>query len=119
VSLADDERKDAATLPFHDIGPASGVAPGKAVAFETRGRRFVVCNTGEEFFAVADRCTHAAWRLADSALRGGEIVCSLHGARFDLRTGAATGPPASKPLRTFAVRNEGGRLLVQVPPPPS
>ena len=105
-------------LPFHDVGPTSAIAPGEVVRFEALGRRFVVCNTGSELYAVADRCTHAAWALAGSELRGFELICSLHGARFDLRSGAAVAPPASKPIRTFAVRTENGRVLVQVSPPP-
>lgn len=103
--------------PFRDVGPTAAVSPGEAVAFEAEGRRFVVCNVDGTFYAIADRCTHAAWPLAGSDLVACEVVCALHGARFDVRTGRATAPPASKPLRTFLVRAENGRLLVQVPPP--
>ena len=102
--------------PLTDVGPANAVAPGQAVAFDVGGRRFLVCNASGSFYAVADRCSHAAWRLAGSEICGRELVCSLHGARFDLGTGAATRPPASKPLRTFSVRVRDGRLLVRVPP---
>jgi len=75
-----------------------------------------VCNVGGAYYAVADRCTHAAWKLGGEPLEGCEIVCTLHGAAFDLRTGEATRPPASKPLRTFPCRSDGGRLLVDVDP---
>ena len=47
-----------------------------------------------------------------------DVAGSLHGATFDLRTGAATGLPATKPLRTFPVRTRDGRIQVAVPPPP-
>jgi len=103
--------------PRFDVGPVDGVAPGCVVPFAAGGRRFLVCNAKTGFYAVAERCTHAAWSLAGAELRGEEIVCALHGARFDLRTGHATCPPASKPLRTYAVDVEGGRIRVRVPPP--
>ena len=91
---------------------------GRAVAFRALGRDFLLCHVDGRYFAVADRCTHAAWSLANGELRGCELVCALHGARFDLRTGAATRPPASKPLRTFPVRTQGDRIEVQITAPP-
>ena len=78
----------------------------------------LVCRVQGELFAVADRCTHAAWCLADSALHGTEIECSLHGGRFDLRTGGATARPATKPLRVFPLRTRGDRVEIRVPPLP-
>jgi 3-phenylpropionate/trans-cinnamate dioxygenase ferredoxin subunit len=92
--------------------PGSGVLPLRVL-----GRDLLVCRGGDDLFAVADRCTHAAWCLADSEIDGDEIACALHGGRFDLRTGEATGLPATKPLRTFPLRVVGSRVEVRVPPP--
>ena len=103
---------------FIDVGAASEVAPGDVLAFRVRDRDFVVCNAAGTLYALADRCTHAAWSLAGSELRGCEIVCSLHGARFDVRDGTATAPPASKSLSTFPIRERNGRIEVQVAAPP-
>jgi 3-phenylpropionate/trans-cinnamate dioxygenase ferredoxin subunit len=44
-----------------------------------------------------------------------QIVCPRHGAHFCLRTGEALTPPAYEPLRTFNVREERGRVLVEAP----
>jgi 3-phenylpropionate/trans-cinnamate dioxygenase ferredoxin subunit len=44
-----------------------------------------------------------------------QIVCPRHGAQFCLRTGEALTPPAYEPLRTFKVREERGRVLVEAP----
>jgi 3-phenylpropionate/trans-cinnamate dioxygenase ferredoxin subunit len=111
------ETADPESLPFHDVAAMDAVGPGRAVGFEVGGRRLIVCNAGGDFYAVADRCTHAAWPLAGGDLEGSELICSLHGGRFDLRTGAAACPPATKPLRTFDVATRDGRILVRVPPP--
>ena len=103
---------------FLDICATADVPEGAVVAFEARGRSFLVCNAGGNFYAIADRCTHAAWSLAGSDLVGCEIVCGLHGGHFDLRTGEATTPPANKPIRTFAVRTREDRIEVRVTSPP-
>jgi 3-phenylpropionate/trans-cinnamate dioxygenase ferredoxin subunit len=96
----------------------SDVPPDGVLAVAAGGRKVLLCRAQGRFFAFAERCTHAAWCLADSTLHGWEIVCSLHGGRFDLRTGFATGRPATKPLLVFPVRTVAERIEVQVPPPP-
>ena len=103
---------------FVDVCATTDVPEGAVVAFEALGRSFLVCNADGIFFAIADRCTHAAWSLAGSDLVGCEVVCGLHGGHFDLRTGEATNPPANKPIRTFEVRVRAQRIEVGVTPPP-
>jgi 3-phenylpropionate/trans-cinnamate dioxygenase ferredoxin subunit len=53
--------------------------------------------------------------LAGAEIEKCEIICPRHGARFDLRTGDALTPPAYEPIKTFNVREENGRILVEVP----
>jgi nitrite reductase/ring-hydroxylating ferredoxin subunit len=101
-----------------DLCAPADLPVGAVVAFRANGRDLLLCSAEGEIFAIASRCTHAAWDLVGSELRGCEITCSLHGARFDLRTGQATASPASKPLQTFPVRLQNGRVEVQAPPPP-
>lgn len=57
------------------------------------------------FYATDDSCTHEQWSLGeDGDLEDHEIVCCLHLAAYDVRTGAATRFPAITPLRTYPVR---------------
>lgn len=71
-------------------------------------------NDEGEFFATADTCTHEDWSLGeDSDLEGNEVVCPLHMARFDIRSGAALCFPASIALRTYDVEvDEDGNVYV-------
>ncbi len=64
--------------------------------------------------AVENRCPHRDVPLDDGAVINGEIVCPLHGARFNLKTGAHQNPPATCGLRTFVVTVAGGELFVEV-----
>jgi len=73
-----------------------------------------VFRVGDEFFATDDTCTHAKFSLSEGYVEGDEVVCALHEARFCLRTGRVLSPPATVPLRTYAVKIEGDDVLVEM-----
>lgn len=63
--------------------------------------------------AVEAWCPHAGGPLRPEDIAGDEVTCQWHGSRFCLRDGRPTQGPASAPLRTFDVREAGGRILVK------
>jgi len=67
--------------------------------------------------ALHDVCTHAFAHLHEGRLRGHRLICPLHGASFDVRTGAVLGAPATVPLKAFATRVVDGVIEVQRPTP--
>ena len=69
-----------------------------------------VFNIDGELYAIEDVCTHDGGELAGGPIEGYEIECLRHGARFDLRTGEATCPPAYTPTVVFPVNREDGAL---------
>jgi nitrite reductase/ring-hydroxylating ferredoxin subunit len=71
-------------------------------------------NDAGEFYATADTCTHEKWSLGeDSDLEGDEIVCPLHLARFDVRTGKPLCFPATVALATFVVEvDDEGKVYI-------
>lgn len=70
-------------------------------------------NDKGDYFATADTCTHEEWSLgADSDLEGNEVVCPLHMARFDIRSGEALCFPATIALQTFGVVVDDGKVYV-------
>lgn len=65
-------------------------------------------------FAYNDRCPHQAALLSPGRIRGGTVMCPLHGARFKIDTGECIGG-AYAALRRFDVRVEGGMITVALP----
>ena len=76
-----------------------------------------IVRQGDDFYAIYDECSHAAIPLSEGEVEDGEIECWLHGSRFDLRTGKPSGPPATEPVPTYAVRVDGDDVLVDVSAP--
>lgn len=72
-----------------------------------------VYNIDGDLYAIEDRCTHDDGELAGGELRGFEIECPRHGARFDLRTGAALCAPAYAPAASFPVRVVDGVIYTR------
>lgn len=68
----------------------------------------VVCRVAGQLHAVVDNCSHRDAKLSEGRLRGALLTCPLHGAQFDVRTGAHQGPPASMPIACFAVHESDG-----------
>lgn len=65
-----------------------------------------------EYWAIEDVCTHDYGPLAEGELEGCQVICPRHGARFDIRTGAALTLPAYRPVETYPARVAEGRIVV-------
>ena len=98
-----------------DLGAAAEVTDARSLSVEVDDVALIVARCGDQLYAVEDRCTHDGQSLAGAEIEACEIICPRHGARFSLRSGAALTPPAYEPLRTFNVREEAGRILLERP----
>ena len=85
---------------------------GKPVAIDVNGTAVCVARVGDEVFAVADTCSHSDASLSEGEVSGFKIECWLHGAEFDLRSGAALTPPATQALQSFKVQRNGNQLVI-------
>ncbi len=101
-------------MSWHHIALPNPLVSGEKTTANIQDKEILVCRVDEHYFAVASRCTHSAWPLSSEPIEGMEIVCTLHGARFDLRDGCPTAGPASKPLATFPIELRGGELYVSL-----
>jgi nitrite reductase/ring-hydroxylating ferredoxin subunit len=96
------------------VASASDVVPGEGIRVEVARRPIAVWNVDGEFYATSDVCTHEETSLADGDLWGDTIECPLHGAQFNVKTGAVESLPAVFPLATYPVKVEDDDLYVGV-----
>lgn len=99
---------------WHDAAAAAALPAGGKLAVTIAGWRVLLVHTDAGVFALNDRCSHAGSPLANGRVRRGEIICPLHGARFDIASGACLGA-ANPPLRHFPVAVLDGRIRVALP----
>ena len=91
----------------------SALLPGERIVADVDGVPVAVFNIDGELYAIEDVCTHDGGELASGTLSGHEIECPRHGARFDVRTGAARCPPAYEPTAKFPLKVESGSIYVR------
>ncbi len=101
-------------MNFVEVCPASELEIGEAAGIDHDGTPIAVFNIGGEFCAVDEKCTHGDWSLREGYVEGDTVECSLHCAKFCLRTGAVAAPPASKPLKIYPVKIQDGLVFVDV-----
>jgi 3-phenylpropionate/trans-cinnamate dioxygenase ferredoxin subunit len=97
---------------FFKVATRSDLPPGAKLLAEVDGRPIAVFNVDGAFYAMDDVCTHDGGPLAEGELRGAEIQCPRHGARFDVRTGKALCLPAFEPVTTHRVELRGDDVYV-------
>jgi nitrite reductase/ring-hydroxylating ferredoxin subunit len=101
-----------------ELGDLSGLRDGQIRVFPDLGEYgVVICRVAGALHAVADNCSHRDAKLSEGRMRGALLTCPLHGAQFDVRTGAHQGPPASVGITCFPVsESESGALIeLEVP----
>ncbi len=73
-----------------------------------------VFNVEGEFFAINDLCSHADASLSEGEVYDCKVECPLHGAEFDLKTGEALTPPASKAVDCYKVTTDDDSIYIEV-----
>ena len=89
------------------------LGPGDHMVVEVEDAEIVVINLDGNFYAIEDVCTHDGSEISSGCLVDGSIECPRHGARFDVKTGEVTAPPAYEPVDTFPVRVVEGVVQVR------
>jgi len=87
--------------------------PGKTLV-EVEGEMVALFHVNGQWYALDDVCTHDGGPLADGELRDYRIACPRHGAKFDIRTGAALTMPAIRPTRSHEVKIGDGGVWVKL-----
>jgi metal-sulfur cluster biosynthetic enzyme/nitrite reductase/ring-hydroxylating ferredoxin subunit len=87
--------------------------PGKTLV-EVDGEMVALFHVQGTWYAIDDVCTHDGGPLADGELRDFRISCPRHGAKFDIRTGAALTMPAVRATRAHDVKVDEGGVWVRL-----
>jgi 3-phenylpropionate/trans-cinnamate dioxygenase ferredoxin subunit len=99
---------------FITVARLDDVPDGAVLGVSVDDTELVLIRYGDVVHALEDRCSHEDYPLSAGEVTGDQITCMLHGARFDLETGAPKALPAVLPVKTYEVRIEGDEVQVRL-----
>jgi len=100
------------TSDWMDVGALDDIPVRGARIVRTGEGCIALFRTMEnEVFALDDRCPHKQGPLSSGIVHGRSVTCPLHNWVISLETGEAEGADEGR-TDTYAVRIEGGRLLM-------
>ena len=110
----DDSGEESAELQDNEF-LVDDLQPGQITMVQLEEGPVAVYNIAGQFYATSDECTHAFGPLSEGKLDGEQVICPWHFSRFNVKTGAVTGGPATIPLKTYQVVIEGkiGRVELE------
>ena len=87
---------------------ADELQEGVGTALTVNGTEVAVFRCRSQLYGLQNRCPHAGGSLADGVVEGDEVICPLHGYRFNIRTGACSTDPALRAKPVALVPYGGG-----------
>ena len=103
-------------MSFQRACALSELTDSTPLRVEVDGLDVAVVRHDDEVFAIEDECSHAAIPLSEGDIDGCTVECWLHGSRFDLRTGAPSGLPATEPVPVYPVEVRDGDVYIDPNP---
>ena len=99
---------------FVKVANTNEIEPGQARLVNVKGKQIALFNVNGEFFALDNTCTHEEGPLAEGDISGPKVICPLHGATFDIRTGEVLCAPAYDDVARYNVRVTGADIEVEI-----
>jgi nitrite reductase/ring-hydroxylating ferredoxin subunit len=106
---------------FVKVAETSEIPAGKMKMVKVEEKEILMVNVNGNYYAIANRCTHAGGELSKGSLEGNIVTCPKHGAKFDITTGkVVSGPkvlfmhPKIKDESSYEVKVEGKDVLLKI-----
>ncbi len=110
------------------VGKADEIAEGAMKEVTVEGRKVLLARVAGQYYAVQNVCPHMGSLLSQGKLDGTVVTCPSHGSQFDVGDGRVVrwlGPSglvsrlgrmlkSPRPLKTYKVRVENGKLMVEM-----
>ncbi len=106
---------DEGQLEYIAIASVEELNDGERLFIEIDGQPIMIIRLANQYYAIADKCSHDDGPVGEGALEGFEIICPRHGARFDIRSGRVLALPAFVDIPAYPVRVNEGQIEIGIP----
>lgn len=103
-------------MSFKEIAKKNDLKNGEMKSYKIDdSNNVLLARVNDEFFAVGASCTHYGASLEEGVLKDDMVICPLHHACFNIKSGDLLEPPAMDALPKYDVKTEGESVLINVP----
>lgn len=99
---------------YHRAARSGQVREGSVRRFLVQGVEIAIARLNGRAYALHNLCTHLACHLSSGRVESSGLTCLCHGSIFDLATGEPINPPATRPVKTYSVRESDGHIYVAI-----
>jgi 3-phenylpropionate/trans-cinnamate dioxygenase ferredoxin component len=112
---------------FIEVAKLEELKSGTMKKTTVEGREVLLARVGDKYYATDDRCPHMKGDLSQGKLEGTIVTCPVHGSQFDVSDGHVVrwlkgglisklggALKVSKALRTYNVKTENGKVLIEL-----
>lgn len=102
-------------MDFVRVARSGQVPEGVVRRFFVDDVELAVARSEGVAYAMSNYCTHLDCLLSSGKATEDGLLCSCHGSVFDYASGEPLAPPATRPIRTYPVKEEDGEIFVALP----
>jgi ferredoxin-nitrite reductase len=88
------------------------IAEGSAKLLRSKGEEVAVFKSNGQLYGIQNICPHEGGQLCNGWIEGGEVVCPLHGYKFDLKSGACSTDPKLR-VKVFRLVAQGDQFTLE------
>lgn len=77
-------------MAWNNICKTSDIENGKAKEFDLNGKKILISNFDNKYYAIDSICSHMGGDLGKGKINNNVVICPKHHAQFDLKTGKVT-----------------------------
>ena len=110
--LPDNLKPTVEFTPARPMVRSQDIAEGSAKLLRAKGEEMAVFKSNGQLYGIQNICPHEGGQLCNGWIEGGEVVCPLHGYKFDLKTGACSTDPKLK-VKVFKLVAQGDQYSLE------
>lgn len=98
-----------------DVAAEADLFEGAGIAVAPEGQDIAVFKLEDGgVHAINNLCSHGNAKLCDGFVEGHRVECPFHQALFDVRDGTVSCGPATEPVKSWPLKIENGRVLLNL-----
>jgi nitrite reductase/ring-hydroxylating ferredoxin subunit len=98
--------------PARSMIDAREISEGSAKLLRAGGEEMAVFKFKGQLYGIQNICPHEGGQFCNGWIDGGEVVCPLHGYKFNLKTGACSTDPKLK-VKVFKLVSQGDQFTLE------